>query len=92
MWRSFSKHLTPSAIIIFDDLDETHPVWAERGLQRIGCVSLSGVADDKRRALPMSATESFCVATHQHACVHSGEGCTYNAMLDDVLPPQSQSS
>ena len=37
-------------------------MWAERGLQRVGCVSLSGVADDKPRALPMSASESFCVA------------------------------
>ena len=83
-WRSFRHSLSPHAVIFFDDIDERHPVWAEPGLMRVGCTSLSGVADDKRRALPMGAAESFCVAVHQHDCVRRGKGCTPNTMIDDA--------
>lgn len=84
-WRAFSRHLTPGAVILFDDVDELHPVWAERGLDRIGCVSLSGVADDRPRALPMSATESFCVAVHQFSCVRYGVQCHYNTLGQELV-------
>ena len=63
-WRTF-RALLPrhqSALIFIDDIDEYHPVWREPGLVRIGCVSLSGVADDRKRPQPMTASPSFCIA------------------------------
>ena len=78
-WRAFRRHLAPNALIIFDDIDERHDVWRLRAagklsaggrrdglglvLRRLGCVRLSGIADDERRAQPLSSSSGFCVAT-----------------------------
>ena len=89
-WRAFRGHLAPGAVIFLDDIGPRHPVWAERGLLRVGCVSLPGVADDRPRALPMAATESFCVAVHQFECVRYGVGCEYNSLGQEEDVPTSR--
>ena len=63
-WRAIREHarLRRGTLVLLDDADDVHPIWAEDGLRRVGCVELSGVADDETRAMPMSASPSFCVA------------------------------
>ena len=64
-WLALRHHVNPTygSLVLFDDVDEVHPVWQQPGLRRIGCVTLSGIADDEpRRAVPMSASSGFCVA------------------------------
>ncbi len=61
-WAAFRKGLRPGSLIFLDDVGLGHPVWNIGGMERIGCVSLSGVADDFQRPHPLPAAESFCVA------------------------------
>ena len=64
-WLALRHHLNPAhgSLVLLDDVDEVHPIWQQAGLHRIGCVSLSGIADDEpRRAVPLSASSGFCAA------------------------------
>jgi predicted O-methyltransferase YrrM len=64
--RALRQHISPGAIVFLDDVDVSHVVWRERSLRRVGCVSLSGFADNefvgKVGQHPWPASSSFCVA------------------------------
>jgi hypothetical protein len=75
-WLALRHHLNRAygSLVLFDDVDEDHPVWQQPGLRRIGCVSLSGIADDEPRTVPISASSGFCVAFGVSGSGAGGEG------------------